>query len=399
MDSSDEEDAEARPVRIPLGHPPVVFALPGSQELASRVAQHLGWPSGECSFGTFANGEVSVKVLQNVTSHDVFVVYARNDCESEANFALMRLLFFLNALRGESPFRITLVLPCLDYARQDRRLVAGEAIPPKLLLACLRTAGASRFLTVDLHNQAEAAIGPAATVLDELNAHRYLAEIVRTAVTDWDPSLALVCATNGGGMGLTRRMASELRTGFIMADRVRQKSGGGKGRVKIIASSSLDHARAIVVADDIFDTCGTLVDVCEAIRARAPKALIYAVATHGYFSGDAHARLHRLVTAGSLEWIAVTNSVSQHGAMRRLGDLGLGDRLKVVDVSRLLAGAMMRIHLGSSVNVPKFRALGPDDVDPMLRHGSPAMRSKWVDADGATSPSIPVCPDLPPPLG
>merc|ERR1712196_408501 len=152
-----------------------------------------------------------------------------------------------------------------------------------------KTAGADRFLTVDLHNEAESAFFPPGTVLDELNGHTYLADFVRNNVPGFDADRTLVCATNGGGMALTRRLASELGSGFMMADRVRLK-GGGTGQTRIMSGSGADTAQAIVVADDMIDTGGALAEVCEAIHRRAPQARIYGVATHGYFSGKAPQR-------------------------------------------------------------------------------------------------------------
>jgi len=367
-DSSDEEeDPSPHPaIRIPLGHSPILFSLPGSRDFARCMLNHLGWPLGRANFQIFDNSEISVKIDQNVTNHDVFVVCARNDSQSEMNFSLMQLFLCISALRGESPHRLTVVQPCLDYSRQDRRLVSGEAIPPRLLLRCMKSAGADRFLTVDLHNEAEAAFSPPNSVLDELPACKYLANLIRTTVTNFDAEKCLVCATNGGGMSFTRRMAAELCTGFIMADRVRDKAGC-KGDVEIISSKRAGEREAIVIVDDIFDTCGTVVSVCKALHAFAPKAKIYGVATHGYFSGEAHLRMKDLVENHSLQWLAVTNSVDQTASLKRFKEVGLEGRLLVVDVSKLLAGAVMRIHLGASVNVPKFRDIGPSDIDPVLQ--------------------------------
>jgi len=356
-------------VRIPLGHPPVVFALPGGREFATKVLAHLGWRTGACSFKTFKNGEISVKVEQSVSNCDVFVVTGRDELEAEANFTLMQLLLLIDALRGESPHRLTILLPCLDYARQDRRLVAGEAIPPKLLLRCMQTAGADRFLTVGLHNQAEAAFTPTGTVLDELISEKYLADFLRCNVPDFSSDKMLVCATNGGGMKFTRRMADELRTGFIMADRFRPKAGG-VGEIKIISDSNLEKVDAVIIIDDMFDTCGNLAEVCTALNSFAPGAKLYGIATHGYLSGEAHKQIKKLVETCNLEWIAVTNSVTQTGALRRFDSVGMSNRLKVIDVSRLIAGAIIRVHLGASVNLPKFRSLGPTCHDPVLQEAA-----------------------------
>lgn len=269
-------------MRIPLGHRPVVFALPGSRELASKVLFYLGWQEGLCTFTLFGNGEISSKVEETVTNHDVFVFATRDDLASEMNFSLMQLMLFIGALKGESPYRLTVVVPCLDYARQDRRSSAGEGIAATLMLRCLKTAGADRFLTVDLHNEAEVGFAPGNTVLDELSARRYLASFIRENVEGFDAESAFVCATSGGGMGMTRRMATELGIGFMMVDRIRPKAGG-KGDLKIMSSEREDTIKSVIVVDDMFDTCGSLAEVCKALQLFAPRARLYAVASHGFF--------------------------------------------------------------------------------------------------------------------
>lgn len=377
----EDEIGPPQAVRIPLGNPPLVFAMPGSEDFVGKALKHLSWQPGICTFKCFENGEISVKLEQSVTSHDVFVFLSRNDVENEVNFSIMRLLLVLCAIRGEHPHRLTAVLPCLEYARQDRRVVAGESIVPKLLLRCMQTAGVDRFLTVDLHNQAEAAFSPAGAVLDELSADKYLADFIRNNVSGFDEDRVLVCATNGGGMKFTRHMADELRTGFMMAERFRP-TGGGPGQIKLITDSSSDGIEGIVIVDDMFDTCGSLATVCEALQRFAPQAKVYAVATHGYFSGEAHLNIKKLVDTCGLEWLAVTNSIDQRGAIRRFASVGLHDRLKVVDISRLLAGAIIRIHLGQSVNLPRFKSLCPSSGDPVLAEAALVPQRQYTHLAG-----------------
>lgn len=377
-------------LRIPLGHPPVVFSLPGGQELATKALEHLGWRLGSVSFKTFNNGEISVKVEQSVTNADVYIIHGRNELELETNFAIMQLMLLIDAVRGESPYRLTVVLPCLDYARQDRRLVAGEAIPPKLLLRCMKTAGTDRYLTVDLHNQAEAAFSPVGTVLDELCSDKYLADYIRRNVANFSPDRIVVCATDGGGLKFTRRMADELRVGFMMVDRFRKKVGG-IGEIKLIADSDPQNIDGIIVVDDMFDTCGNMAGVCVALHEFAPSAKLYAIATHGYFSAEAHKQIKKLVETCNLEWIAVTNSVNQTAALRRFESVGLRDRLKVIDISKLLAGAIIRVHLGHSVNLPKFRGLCPSAHDPVLQEAALVPQQQYTHLLGAQEASVGDC--------
>jgi len=273
---------------------------------------------------------------------------------------------FLAALKGESPHRLTVVIPCLDYARQDRRLRAGEGIPAKLLLRLMKTAGADRFVTVDLHNEAEAGFAPGSTVLDELSSRTYVAHFLRHNIEGFDAETTVVCATKGGGMAISRRMAGELCTGLMIADEVRLKAGGA-GQLKIISSVAADQVQTVVIVDDMFDTCGSLLQVCKALHSFVPQARLYAVASHGYFSGAADKVIHEAVTTCCLQWVAVTNSVAQTSTFKRLQGVGMEDRLKVVDISRMLAGAVTRIYMGSSVNLPAFRDIGPSDEDPALQ--------------------------------
>lgn len=351
-------------VHVPVGHPPVVFCTPGNRDLCEKIVAHLSWSIGKARFRTFANGEISVKLEQSVSNYDVFVVCARDDFECEINFMLMQLLIMLDALKSESPHRITVVLPCVEYSRQDRKFEAGEAIAPKLLLHLMATAGADRFVTIDLHNQAEAGFSPAQAALDELTCEKYLAAFIRDMIPEFKPQETLVCATDAGGAKRTRKMADELQVGFMMADKFRPKAGE-VGQVKIISDASLNPSNVIIV-DDMFDTCGSLAKVVEAVRGFAPEAKLYAVGTHGYFSKDASEKVAKMIAELGLEWIAVTNCISQRMPLQKFEKLGIGDRLKVVDISRLVAGAIIRIHLGASVNLPKFRQLGPLNPDPLL---------------------------------
>eukprot|EP00929_Paragymnodinium_shiwhaense_P026780 TRINITY_DN15840_c0_g1_i1.p1 TRINITY_DN15840_c0_g1~~TRINITY_DN15840_c0_g1_i1.p1 ORF type:complete len:379 (-),score=81.71 TRINITY_DN15840_c0_g1_i1:181-1317(-) len=356
-------------VHVPVGHPPVVFCTPGNRELCEKTVGHLSWTLGKVRFRTFANGEISVKLEQSVANHDVFVVCSRDDCEGEVNFMLMQLLVLLDALKSEAPHRITVVLPCVEYMRQDKKFEAGECLAPKLLLHLMVTAGADRFVTIDLHNQAEAGFSPASAALDEMTCEKYFAHFIKENIPGFDPQDTLVCATDAGGAKRTRKMADELQAGFMMVDKFRAQAGAAQGQLKIIADASM-KPKHIIVIDDMFDSCGTLEGVVMAVRGFAPEARIYAVGTHGYFAKEAHETIARMVKSAGLEWVAVSNSIAQRAALEKFGSLGISENLKVVDISRMVAGAIIRIHLGASVNLQKFRQMGPNSVDPLLKEAA-----------------------------
>jgi len=246
------------------------------------------------------------------------------------------------------------------------------------------TAGADRFLTIDLHNPAESGFSPAHAALDELTCDKYLASYLRSEIPNFTPEETLVCATDAGGAKRTRKMADELQVGFMMADKFRPKAGE-VGQVKIISDASL-NPKTVIITDDMMDTCGTLEKVVEAVHNFVPDAKIYAVGTHGYFSGPAAERIQKMVSGGILQWLAVSNSISQRATMKKFEDAGIADRLKIVDISRLVAGAIIRVHLGASVNLPKFRQLGPLNPDPVLAEAAFVPTSQYT-LKGAAAPA------------
>merc|ERR1711920_581853 len=144
---------------------------------------------------------------------------------------------------------------------------------------------------------------------------KYLASFIRELVPDLKPEETLVCATDAGGARRTRKMADELQVGFMMADKFRPKAGE-VGQVKIISDASL-APKNIIILDDMFDTCGSLTKVVEAVRTFAPQAKLFAVGTHGYFSMDAHEKINKMVQSFGLQWIAVTNSISSRMPMQK----------------------------------------------------------------------------------
>merc|ERR1712232_1146870 len=166
-----------------------------------------------------------------------------------------------------------------------------------------------------------------------------------------------------------------------MADKFRPRAGE-VGQVKIISDATL-NPKSVIIIDDIVDTCGTLGKVVEAVRNFVPNAKIYAVGTHGYFSKDAAQRVAKLVQVGMLEWVAVTNTISQRAPQKKFQEAGIADRLKEIDVSRLIAGAIIRIHLGASANLPKFRLLGPLHPDPLLAEAAFVPTSQYTLKAGA----------------
>src|SRR4029077_15503031 len=125
-----------------------VFSGRANPALAEKIAKCLGDPLGKLTLTNFPDGEISVKIDEDVRGRDVFLV--QPTCPP-VNDNLMELLIMLDSFKRASAARITAVLPYYGYARQDRKDVGRVPITAKLVANLLTIAGANRVLAVDLH--------------------------------------------------------------------------------------------------------------------------------------------------------------------------------------------------------------------------------------------------------
>src|ERR1700694_2957145 len=125
-----------------------VFSGRANLRLSESIATVIGDPLGKATVSNFPDGEISVRIEEDVRGRDVFVV--QSTCPP-VNENLMELLVILDSLKRASPARITTVLPYYGYARQDRKDQGRVPITAKLVANLLTSAGSSRVLALDLH--------------------------------------------------------------------------------------------------------------------------------------------------------------------------------------------------------------------------------------------------------
>lgn len=125
-----------------------IFSGNANHHLAKEIASHLNINLGRALVGRFKNGKSRVKLEENVRGSDVFVI--QPTC-TPVNEHLMELLLLIDALRRASAARVTAVIPYYGYAKQEKKTTGREPISAKLVANLIRTAGAHRVLTMDLH--------------------------------------------------------------------------------------------------------------------------------------------------------------------------------------------------------------------------------------------------------
>jgi ribose-phosphate pyrophosphokinase len=305
--------------------------------LAKNIAQYLGVPMGNAHVERFPDGEIDVKVEDDVRGGDVFVV--QPTCPP-VNENLMELLVLLDCLRRASASSITAVIPYFGYARKDRKDEGRVPITAKLVANLLQAAGAGRVLTVDLH--APQIQGFFDIPVDHLYAQPVLIRQFQSLAAN---DIVLTCP-DVGGMKRIRRWAKQLDAPMAVVDK-RRRSPNEVEMGRVIGDVK---DKVAILVDDMIATGGSIVGAAATVLEHGARE-VHVCATHPVFAGDAH----RKVQESGIHRVVVTDSIPIEPEM-----LHKSVDIKVVTLARLLGEAIKRIHHNDSVSsLFNSETLGP----------------------------------------
>ncbi|OGW60704.1 MAG: phosphoribosylpyrophosphate synthetase [Nitrospirae bacterium RIFCSPHIGHO2_01_FULL_66_17] len=303
-----------------------LFTGNSNPALAQEIADFLGIPLGEATVTTFSDGEILVRIEENVRGMDVFLVQSASD---PVNKNIMELLIMLDALKRASAYRVTAVLPYYGYARQDRKDQPRVPITAKLVADLIATAGAHRVLTVDLH--AGQIQGFFNIPVDHLYATPVLLDHFRQVGFDD----LVVVSPDAGGVERARAFAKRLKASLAIIDKRRE----GPNQAKVMNIIGEVNRRNVLLLDDMIDTAGTITQGANALRDKGAKTIL-AGCTHAVLSGPALDRIN----ASPLDTLVVTNTLPLNGKE------DLCRKLVSLTVAPLLGEAIKRIHEEESVS-------------------------------------------------
>jgi ribose-phosphate pyrophosphokinase len=238
----------------------------------------------------------------------------------------------LDTLRRDSAGRLTAVIPYFAYGRTDKKDQPRVPITARLMADVIGTAGATRFLVIDLH--AGQIQGFFDIPGDELTARHILVDYFRERAI----ANAVVIAPDIGASRRARNFAEDLDLPLAIIEKRRQADGSGTQHLNLIGQV---EGRNAIIFDDEIDTGGTICQAAEFVRARGVRD-VYACATHALLSPP-HGVKH--VQAANLKELVVTNTV--YISPEKIQ--ALQPFLHILSVADLLAEVIRRIHLGISV--------------------------------------------------
>jgi ribose-phosphate pyrophosphokinase len=303
-----------------------------SRELATRIAGRLGVELTDPGLKTFTDGEVYCRYAESIRGADLFIVNSivGNPVEGlTVNDALMELLVMIDAAVGASAHRVIAVTPWYGYSRQDKKSAPREPITARLVAKMLEVAGIDRLVTMDLH--AGQMQGFFSKTVDHMTAMPILTQYVSDQLGPVDD--LVIISPDAGRVKLTRKFAQKVGAPYALLEKERPAQqvaeiGYVIGEVK---------GKRAVIVDDIIDTGGTLAAAAQTVIDEGARE-VWAVATHGIFSGSAFETL----TASPLSGIVVTDTVP-------LRD-GAPDLIRQLTCADILTDTIRRIFTDDSVS-------------------------------------------------
>jgi ribose-phosphate pyrophosphokinase len=292
--------------------------------LAEEIARHLGTELCRVAVSRFADGEVFVRIDENIRGADVFVVQPTNPPAEN----LLELLLLCDAARRASAARITCVLPYFGYARQDRKDQPRVAIGAKLVANLIETAGADRLLGLDFHQHQLQGF------FDIPVDHLYAAPVLVSHFRKKNLKDLVVVAPDVGSAKMARGFAKRLDASLAIIDKRRPKANVAEV-VNVVGEVA---GRDCIIPDDMIDTAGTVSEAARALKSLGAND-IYVCATHALLSGPAVERL----TAAPITEVVLTDTIAIPPERRF-------PTLTVLSTGELIAKAIRFTHSDQSVS-------------------------------------------------
>lgn len=320
---------------------PLIFAPASSHAMGEAVVAQLRTTLAASEEREFENGEHKMRPLDNVSDRDVYVVglLCGNGVDS-SNDKLLRLLFFIGALKDAGAARVTACVPYLPYARKDRRTKAGDPISTRYVAALFEAVGADRVIVLDVHNLAafENAFRIPTVPLD--TAAMFAAHVCALdRSTEW-----VIASPDIGGVKraqhLRELLEAKLGCSLGSAFMDKKRSGGvvsGEALVGDVAG------KRVLIVDDLIGSGTTMRRAVAACR-QAGALQVHLAATHPVFTPPALQLFKGDDRDARPDSVVVTDSVALSAEFQPF----IGRSLAVLPIAPLLATAISRLHAGES---------------------------------------------------
>ena len=314
-----------------------LFACRASEDFARQVINHINQLQspeepelhlGQLEVTPFSDGEFQPQYEESVRGASVYIIQSTIPPADN----LMELLLAIDAAKRASADEVVAVIPYFGWARQDRKDRPRVAIGAKLVANLLRTAGADRVMTCDLH------AGQIQGFFDIPVDHVYASKVFLPYIKSRHFENLAIAAPDMGGAKRANVYARELMCPVIICHKTRERANV----VGSITAIGEIEGKDIIIVDDMIDTAGTLCKAADVLKSRG-AASVRACATHGMLSGSAVQRIHD----SALEEVFITDTIPHP-------ELADDPKIKIVSMTEVFASIIHKVY--------NYEAISPDFV-------------------------------------
>jgi ribose-phosphate pyrophosphokinase len=314
------------PFQAPQGDLAIIAGT-GNPLLAQTIANTLGVSLIPARAHIFSEGNVFVRIKENVRGKDVFIVQG---CHYPVNDNFMELLFWIDAARRASAQNVTAVIPFFSYAQGDKKDEPRVSIRARVCADALEAAGADRVLTMDLHSPQIQ--GFFRVPVDHLYGRIVLVNHFKTLNV---PDLA-VCSPDVGFAKGAAAYAGLLNAPVVIGNKHRADHSETVEILEVIGDV---EGKNVFLVDDLTITGRSLVEMARTLKLRGAKD-IYVGVTHGVLSKGAAAR----IADSEIKTMFITDTIENSFDP-------LPHNIEVVSVAHLMAAAIRSIHDRTSISM------------------------------------------------
>jgi ribose-phosphate pyrophosphokinase len=297
-----------------------IFAGSSSIDFVDKMCRYLNISPGKSETFHFQEGNIYVKILENVRRKDIYFVQTIG---LNANDSFVELLFWIDSFKRSSVNSVTVIIPYFSYAKADKKDEPRVSIRARVCADCIETAGADRVVVIDLHSPQIQ--GFFKKPVDHLFAYPLLCEYIKTLEI---PDLAIVSPDVGFAKN-ARKYATYLNLPTVICEKSR-KDHSEKAEVTEMFGH-IKNKNALIV-DDFTLTCWTLIEAANVLKQNGAKK-IFAMVTHALLDEKGLRELEK----SQIEKLIITDTVFNPISFNN-------DRIKIISVAPLFAEAVKIIQ-------------------------------------------------------
>lgn len=279
----------------------MIFSNNLGRELAEKVSKKSKIPLGKALIKRFRDREIRIKIEEDLKGKDVFVF----GCLKPPADNILEFVLLVDSVKRLNPKSLTLIIPYLGYARQDRYF-EGEPLSAEVVSGIINSLGAGKIFVIDIHSKR----------MENMIENCENISSVDILAEKFKGKGFTVVAPDKGAVEHAEKFAEKIKADVSYLEKHRPEVGKAE-----ITDIKGEVGKSVIILDDMIDTGGTILKSAEFLKDKGVKNIIVVV-THGLFSGG----FGKFEKSGIKE-IIVTDTIPQ----KTMG------KKKVVSVAGLIA--------------------------------------------------------------